>query len=570
MLLAGCQQEHVVELRLIETADIHGNYYPDPNVQNDKLPGSMAAVYTYVKQLRQQYDDRLLLVDNGDILQGQPIAYYYNYIDTISPHLTAEMMNYMGYNAAQVGNHDIETGWSVFERWRRDSDFPILGANVVDERTGQPHFTPYVVLEREGIRIAFLGLVTSAIPIWVPSSQWTHLRFEDMEESVRRWLPIIRAQERPDLIVGLFHSGANAYTIDRKYRENASVEAATKVPGFDLILYGHDHLPACRRIANLEGDSVLMVNPGSGGENVADVTVKLHIKKGEVVGKELDARLVSMKNFPPDAELLKHFARERRAVDEFVTDRVGILTESISTRDVYFGPSPFISLMHLIQLEVTGADVSLASPLAYNIELKEGDVTVADLFRFYTFENLIYTIEMTGAELKDELEMSYNQWTNRMLGPGERLLLLRDSPLRGNTERAYFVYYTSNFDSAAGIEYVVDVTKPMGNKVRILRMADGRPFRPDGHYRVAVNSYRGNGGGELLTKGAGIPFEQLKGRTRYISPYDFRFYLIHYLNRHRPYTPTVLGHWKFIPEAWTVPAGKRDYEYLFGARSEEQ
>lgn len=99
-------------------------------------------------------------MDNGDILQGQPTAYYYNYIDTVAPHLAAEMMNFMGYNAGNMGNHDVETGRTVFDRWAGDCRFPILGANIVDTATGETHFKPYEVLERDGVKIVVLGMIT--------------------------------------------------------------------------------------------------------------------------------------------------------------------------------------------------------------------------------------------------------------------------------------------------------------------------------------------------------------------------------------------------------------------------
>lgn len=95
-------------------------------------------------------------------------------------------------------------------------------------------------------------------------------------------------------------------------------------------------------------------------------------------------------------------------------------------------------------------------------------------------------------------------------------------------------------------------------------MADGTPFSMDKRYKVATNSYRGNGGGELLTKGAGIPQDELKSRIIYSSDKDLRFYLMNYIEKKQTLDPRALNQWKFIPEEWTVPAAKRDYEALFG------
>ncbi|KAA3935420.1 bifunctional metallophosphatase/5'-nucleotidase, partial [Bacteroides ovatus] len=117
--------------------------------------------------------------------------------------------------------------------------------------------------------------------------------------------------------------------------------------------------------------------------------------------------------------------------------------------------------------------------------------------------------------------------------------------------------------SASGIIYMVDVTKPQGEKITITSMADGSPFRMDKIYKVALNSYRGNGGGELLTKGSGIPQEKLKDRIIFSTDKDLRFYLMNYIEEKGTMDPKALNQWKFVPEKWTVPAAKRDYEYLF-------
>ena len=124
--------------------------------------------------------------------------------------------------------------------------------------------------------------------------------------------------------------------------------------------------------------------------------------------------------------------------------------------------------------------------------------------------------------------------------------------------------FSFNFDSAAGIIYTVDVTKPCGSKVTILSMADGTPFHMDKMYTVALNSYRGNGGGELLTKGAGISQDELKERIISSTDKDLRYYLMQYIEQKKVIEPRALGQWKFIPEEWAVPASKRDYEFLFG------
>ena len=175
-------QDKIVKLKIVETSDIHGNYYPYDFILRHEAAGSLARVYEFVQKERETYKDNLLLLDNGDILQGQPCAYYYNYIDTISLHLAAEVLNYMKYNAGNMGNHDVETGRAVFDRWAGDCNFPILGANIIDTVTGKTHFKPYEVLERDGVKIVVLGMITPAIPVWLSENLWKNSVSEDLWE----------------------------------------------------------------------------------------------------------------------------------------------------------------------------------------------------------------------------------------------------------------------------------------------------------------------------------------------------------------------------------------------------
>ena len=562
-------QDRVVKLKFVETSDVHGSFYPYDFIRQEPAGGSLARVQTYVRQAREKWGDNLILLDNGDILQGQPSAYYYNYMDTVSPHLTAEMLNFMGYDAGNMGNHDIETGRAVFDRWMGDCRFPVLGANIVDTSTGETHCPPYVAMERDGVKIVVLGMITPAIPMWLPDNLWPELRFEDMEETARRWMPVIREREKPDVVVGLFHAGQKGVTMGGKYRDNASVEVVQRVPGFDVALIGHDHRRACFKVANVEGDSVLVVNPANGAMAVGDVDVVLTLDGGRVTGKQVQGRLTDVRALEPDAQFVARFAPQRDSIQAFVSKKIGRFTRAISTRPAYFGPSAFVDLIHRLQLEIGQADISLAAPLSFDARIGEGDVYVSDMFNLYKYENMLYTMSLSGREVRDALEMSYVLWTNRMQSADDHLLLLREpkggAGAKGAEERAFFQHPSYNFDSAAGIIYTVDVTKPEGQKVRIVSMADGTPFDEAKMYRVAVNSYRGNGGGELLTRGAGIPQEKLKERILFSTDKDLRYYLMKYIERQGVIEPESLGQWRFVPEEWAEPAAGRDCRLLFGA-----
>ena len=559
-------QEYEVKIKLIETTDIHGNYFPYNFVNQEPWKGGLASVHAYVEKQRETYKENLLLFDNGDILQGQPTAYYYNYIDTVSPHLCASIMNYMNYTAGNVGNHDIETGSSAFNRWVKDCDFPVLGANIIDVETNQPALKPYIIVEREGVKMAILGMVTPAIPVWVPQTLWQGLRFDDMEETARYWMKIIQEKEKPDLVVGLFHAGQKKQIMGGKYADNASVSVAQQVPGFDIVMMGHDHQRACKKVVNVVGDSVLVVDPYANGLLVGDIDITFTMEDGKIKRKAINGTLTDVSGYDARADFMSHFSLPYETIQAYVSKKIGTFPEELRTRPAFFGPSAFVDFIHSVQLDISKADISLTAPLAFDAVIKKGEVDVSDMFNLYKYENQLYVMQLSGKEVKGALEYSYYIWTNQMKSPADHLLLFKEE-LQGisNKSRA-FQNPSFNFDSAAGIIYTVDVTKPKGEKIQIISMADGTPFDINKSYKVVTNSYRGNGGGELLTKGAGIPQDQLIKRVISSSSRDLRFYLMEYIAEKETLNPSSLNQWKFIPEEWTIPAAKRDYQYLFESK----
>ena len=553
----GADKKEVI-LNIIETSDVHGSYFPYDFITRKPQNGSLARLSSLVNERRSQYKDAFMLVDNGDILQGQPIAYYYNYIDTKTEHVCASMLNYLRYDLGNMGNHDVEPGHAVYDRWVSQCKFPVLGANIIDTKTNKPYLPPYKVLEREGVKVAVLGMITPAIPSWLPEQLWSGLRFDDMETTARHWVKIIKEKENPDIIIGLFHAGPEGNQLGDAI-ENGSEIVARNVPGFDVVFMGHDHQRHCRKVVNAAGDSVLITGPPNAARCVSDVTIKVVKKNGKLVKKEVLGQITELDAYPVDQAFMKTFDPQYRATLDFVSRKIGRMSSTISSKDAFFGPSAFIDLLHQLQMDLTGAEISFCAPLSPTAEIKEGDIYVSDMFNLYRYENMLYTMKLSGKEIKGFLEMSYALWTNQMKSASDHLLLLDDS----KSGFGRFKNPTFNFDSAAGIIYTVDVTKPEGSRVDIKSMADGTPFQMDKIYKVAINSYRGNGGGDLLTKGAGIPKKELKSRIVTSTEKDLRYYLMKRIEEKKQLDPKPLNQWKFIPEEWTVPAAKRDYETVF-------
>lgn len=557
------QETKTVRLRLIETSDVHGAFFPYDFIQRRETKGSLARVSSYVNNLRREYGRNVILLDNGDILQGQPSCYYYNYVATDKQNIVSKIYNYMGYDAASFGNHDVEPGHKVYDKWVGEVDCPVLGANIVDTKTGLPYVKPYTIIERDGVKVAVLGMLTPAIPNWLEEDLWSGLKFEDIRQSARKWIAYLRKNEKPDVIVGLFHSGWDGGIVTPQYMEDAVKATAEGVNGFDLIFFGHDHRARRAEVKGPDGNTVLCLDPSCNAMNVSDAEIVITKQDGKVVEKTVTGDVRDITAEPVDEAYVNHFAADIEEVKAYVGKKIGSIAKTMYTRDSFFGNSSFIDLIHNMQLSLTKADISFNAPLQFNAQIKEGPVYMSDMFKLYRFENKLCVMRMTGEEILRYLEMSYDLWVNTMKQKDDHIMLL-DEKNSTDMQKFGFKNMTFNFDSAAGIDYEVDVTKPDGEKVRILRMTNGEKFDPKKWYRVAMNSYRANGGGELLTRGAGIPKEELLSRKVYESELDLRHYLAEEIKRKGKISPKQNNNWRFVPESWAKPALQRDRELLFG------
>ena len=484
-LLVSCAPKETT-LTFIETTDTHGRY---DEFANDAL---------LIKQMKTELGDKLILLDNGDALQGTAFQYRSNQ-DAKYPNLVSQVLNYFPYDVATVGNHDIEAGRKVFDRVYSETQVPVLAANVIDESTGEPYFTPYIILNRDGFKIAVLGLLTPHVVTWVPDRLRPGLRFDQLEAAAEKWVNLIREKEHPDLLVGLFHSGwepqAQSLPSDHPLgRENATKWVAENIPGFDIIFYGHDHRAKAEKMVNVEGDTVCVLNSGHRGQNLAKAEVTL--KKGQK--PQINVELIPTDMEEKDADFLAMLQPYLDRSKEFQKKAVAELPIDICSDDAFSGPCLWVDEIHRCQLETVEAegfhaDISMAAPLSGNKTIEAGMLTVSDFFTWYPFENALAVMALTGKEVKDYLEYAYE-----MKNP---------------------IY---NFDSGAGLIYEVTDTNPMGERIRITSMADGTPFDMDKTYNVVMNSYRSMGGGNHLINGVGWGHDDIKNHVVWQSERDLR------------------------------------------------
>jgi 2',3'-cyclic-nucleotide 2'-phosphodiesterase/3'-nucleotidase len=562
-----------VEVKIIQTSDVHGAILPFDFINNKAVDFGLAHVLTYVKQERNKENQEVILLDNGDLLQGQPTVYFSNYMDSIEQHIIPRVMNYMAYDAATIGNHDIETGPDVYDKLNKEFKFPWLSANILHKQTRLPYFKPYTIIYRKGVKIAVMGLTTPGVTKWLSPTLWPQMEFVDMIDAARMWMDSIRINEKPHIVIGLFHSGYDpsfeGADQNAPLNENASLLVAQQVPGFDALLIGHDHESINKKIINNHGDTVHILNPGPWAMLISELSINVSLdKNGKVIKKITSAKLIPMKGLMPDPGYVSNFSGFSRRIEEFVDRKIGVFLAPVSSRNAYFGPSAFINIIHSVQLGISNTMISFAAPLLFDVSIEQGPVYVRDLFKLYSYENLLYIINLTGKEVKDYLEYSYSLWFNTMTSENDNLIQFRKnddgSLVTQSNGRALLKSSFYNFDNAAGIRYHVDVSKPVGERVKILCFENGDPFDESKMYQVALNSYRGTGGGGHLTNGSGLSQKEIRKRIVNASSHDMRYYLLKWVERTGKVNPINNENWEIIPTEWAEKAAENDRFLLFG------
>ena len=548
--------------RLLTTNDVHGRYFDSLYVA-DETVNALTNIAWYADSIRTaDGPDNVILLDAGDCLQGDNAAYYFNYIDTASTHLYARMTEYIGYDAVVVGNHDIETGHKVYDRMVRTMKVPFLAANAIRTDDGKPYFQEYVTLKRHGLNITVIGFTNPNIKGWLSPGLWEGMTFESLIPMAQETVDRVVAKEKSDVVIVAVHAGTGAG--DGAVLESQGLDLFQSLRGVDFVVTAHDHRPV-----TYQNDSICLINAGSHCRNLGVGTVTLKVENGEVVSRSLKAELLPVDKKNVDVKMHEVFRKDFEAVKAFTLKEVGQLRTDLRTRDAYSGMSDYLNLIHTLSLGCTPAQISFAAPLTFNGFIEAGTLVYNDLFTIYPYENQLFVVRMSGKEIKDYLEYSYNAWINTVSSSDDRLLKITDRPDPRTGQKSWsFINRSYNFDSAGGLVYTVDVTKPHGQRISIKSLADGSAFEESSEYNVAMTSYRASGGGSIMREGAGIDTDNIASRVVAYHP-EIREILYDYIMNTGEITPekigdpAVIGHWKFIPESLAEKALQRDMDLLF-------
>ncbi len=567
-------QDGEYTIDIFATNDIHGRYFDSLYIGN-QTKSSLLAVSEYMNGVREELgEDKVVLLDAGDFLQGDNAAYYFNYIDTETEHLYARMAKYMKYDAVVVGNHDIEAGHAVYDRMKKELSMPFLAANAVRDNNGKAYFQEYTILQKNGLKVAVIGFTNPNMKGWLSPEIWSGMTFTDLMECAQGVVDKVIAKENPQVVIVATHSGSGAG--DGSSLESQGRDLLYSLKGVDFLICAHDHRPYVE-----QKDGMVLLNSGSHCRNLSHGKITVTMKDGAVESKSIYGDLVTIDKDKVDTTMREAFRADYEAVKAFTLQEVGRLDMPLSTRDAYIGMSDYMNLIHTIGLSCEPAQLSFAAPLTFNGYVNEGTLIYNDLFTIYPYENQLFVVRMTGRQILKYLEYSYEQWiqTVKPSDKGAHILRIapRDDPRTGSsgwsfTERSY------NFDSMAGAYYTVDITKPYGDRVDITRLADGSEFDPADTYCVAMTSYRASGGGDIMKEGAGIDTDNIDEIVEARYP-EIRELIYEYLKNHLDIDgniasvtseelsqPAVVGEWKFVPEDLAKPLLENDINLLFPKR----
>ena len=556
-LLAVACQPHAGSVHVLSTNDVHGAWFDSTYVGGRTVP-SLFAVNHYVDSIRRADGPAsVLLIDAGDCLQGDNAAYYYNYVDTTGEHLFSRLVSYMRYDAVVVGNHDVETGHAVYDRVTAQlasHKIPFLAGNAL-KPDGSSYWPEYKVFRKGGLKVLVLGYTNANMAAWLDRSIWSGMEFVSLVPFVQNRIDAIKAKVKPDVTIVAVHSGVGVG--DGQVLEAQGLDLFRSLRGVDLVVTSHDHRP---RIEST--DSIALVNTGSKAHNLSHTVITLS-KDGS---KTIAPSLIHVDKSKADPEMRRAFAEDFSKVRQFTVKEAGSIDKDMLTRESFAGRCFYIDFIHYVQRTGAGADISFAAPLSFNKTVKAGPVIFNDMFTIYPFENSLYLMRLSGEEIRNYLEYSYDKWIVTYKPGGHVFNMTDRDDARYFQSRWSFNYPSYNFDSASGLNYTVDITKPFGSRVVISSMADGSKFDPKSFYKVAMTSYRAAGGGDLIFKGAGLTRDQLEERTLARFP-EIRDLIYRYFEEHgevKAGSFEGMGDWKFVPEKTAKKAISEDMTLLFG------
>ncbi|WP_434752707.1 bifunctional metallophosphatase/5'-nucleotidase [Paenibacillus amylolyticus] len=548
---------------ILFTSDLHGAIRPIHYNTNAYRHAGLALLASLIRQERERSPE-LLLIDNGDLLQGSPLASYAaSHGSKVQTHPFIHILNELGYDATVMGNHEFNYGQELLRGAVQGSSFPWLSANIVMKRekqspelahqelhgdqpqvaglplapdgAGIPAFgEPYLVKTLStGVKIALLGATTHYIPNWEHPKNIEGLHFLDALETIRAWVKYIREYEQPDVLVVSYHGGfecdlETGEAAEHLTGENQAYEICREIEGIDVLLTGHQH-----RQLTAEIHGVTVIQPGFNGSGLGHVSVQLQQSPdGKWLVADKQARLLLLDEHPdlkPDPVVMKLTDELESSAQTWLDHPIGEVAGdgdlSISSAtQLRLQAHPFIDLVHQVQMEATGAQLSNTAMLSEEARGFGKQITVRDVLSNFIYPNTLTVLELSGKDIREALEQTARYFE---LDTSGKVIV---NPAYMQPKPQHY-----NYDMWAGIDYELNISQPVGSRVVKLER-EGKPLGMDEKYSVVMNSYRAAGGGDYaMYPGKKVLHE---GAT------DMAALVEDFIRRHQPLHVREVHNWK--------------------------
>ncbi|WP_297282000.1 bifunctional UDP-sugar hydrolase/5'-nucleotidase [uncultured Anaerococcus sp.] len=491
-----------MKLRILETSDIHSYISSDSFKKvGEKELFSMSRAKTYIDNIRKE-DKNLIYIDNGDNIQGSPLATLYHNKNDLKN--LAESYNMIKPDCLVLGNHDFNYGQDYLKSYINNLKAPVLSANTIQKANNGLDISPYIIKEIEGIRIGILGLITQHIPHWENPKNIEGLEFKSALETAKYFVPILKDDEKCDIVIISYHGGfakdlETGSEIQVQNGENEGYDLLYSGLNFDVLLTGHTH----QEIAGIYND-IPVVQPAFSAKKIAEINLEIDENK-KIISKE--ARLIDLSEIDPDPVMENYIKGDIIEVQEFLDKSCNTIIEPSaiidSVVDAQIHGHPYVNLINQIQMENAGVDIAGVAIYTKDAKGIDSKVNMRRIIDNYMFNNTLMKVELTGKEFRQILEFNSNYFILNEVG------VLVENP-------EYFMF---NYDIYSGIDYTYDFCKEKGQRLTSVKY-HGRELKDDEKITFATNNYRAIGGGDFpVLDGSQVIWESSQEMPQLIFDY---------------------------------------------------
>jgi len=513
------------------TTDTHGWLLPFDYYTGRVTDHGLARLAPQIDSVRTANPGRAVLVESGDLLQGNPLDFVHSRLSAGEVHPVATAMNLLRYDAAAIGNHEFNYGVAHLDTVARQSRFPWLSANTFRAGTDQHAYRPFTIVERTvggaPVRVGITSVTPPGVAIWDRENVRGRLEFREIVSSSH---PVVAEMRRQgaDVVVIAAHSGLEGSSYDTAATgvpaENAAAAMAREVPGVDVILMGHTH----REVADTTINGVLVMQAKNWATSLAVAELRLRRAGGAWRVDAKRGRILRPARGATSPAFEQALAGAHERTRRYVARRIGTSTAEWTSVRARVEDTPILDLINEVQRTVTGADLSATAAFSLESRIPAGPITVADVAGLYIYDNTLRALRISGAQLRAFLEKSAEYY---LPCPAARCARVTNPAVPGY-----------NFDVVSGVDYALDITRPVGQRVARLRR-NGRDVAATDSFTIALNSYRASGsGGFSVLIGAPVVYDRGEG---------LRELLIAEIERRGTISPAQVfrRNWEIVPHA---------------------